>query len=496
MSGTDLTTRRAKLSPAKRALLEKRLTGQDVGLVENKSIPRRQTRSYAPLSFAQQRLWFLHQLEPDSIAYNMPTALRLTGRLNTDALEWGINEIIRRHESLRTTFRLVDNQPVQIIAEQLMLKIPVVDLQTFPAEEREQKVMRLATEEAQRPFDIEKGPLVRARLLRLNAEEHVLVFTIHHIISDGWSMGVLVNETAALYKAYIEGQPSPLAELPVQYADFAEWQREWLTKGNLEPQLQYWKQQLGGELPALELPIDRVRPPRQSFRGAVRRFALSEELSAAIKSLGRQEGATLFMTLLAAFQSLLHRYTNQTDILVGTGIANRNRAEIESLIGFFVNTLVLRTDFGGRPTFRELLRRVRDLTLEAYAHQDLPFERVVEELQPARDLSRNPIFQVSFDLQNAPLQELELPGLALRMQEFETLTTRFDLECHVWDEAGGLQGFLFYSTDLFVEATIERLLAHYGNLLEKVVANPDQRVSEIQFLTEDEQRKLLLEWND
>ena len=496
MSGTDLTARREKLSAAKRALLEKRLTGQDAGLVENKTIPRRQARSYAPLSFAQQRLWFLHQLEPDSIAYNMPTALRLTGRLNTDALEWGINEIIRRHESLRTTFRLVDNQPVQVIAEQLTLEMPVVDLQTFPAEEREAKVMRLATEEAQRPFDIETGPLVRARLLRLNAEECVLIFTIHHIISDGWSMGVLVNEMATLYKAYIEGQPSPLAELPVQYADFAEWQREWLTKGNLERQLQYWKQQLGGEFPVLELPTDRVRPPRQSFRGAVRRFALSEELSAAIKSLGRQEGATLFMTLLAAFQSLLHRYTNQTDILVGTGIANRNRAEIESLIGFFVNTLVLRTDFGGRPTFRELLRRVRDLTLEAYAHQDLPFERVVEELQPARDLSRNPIFQVSFALQNAPLQELKLPGLALRMQEFETLTTRFDLECHVWDEAGGLQGFLFYSTDLFTEATIERLLAHYRKLLEEVVANPDQRVSEIQFLTEDEQRKLLVEWND
>ena len=499
MSATDLDKRRAELSAAKRALLEKRLTGQDAGLFENKAIPRRQTRSYAPLSFAQQRLWFLHQLEPDSIAYNMPTALRLTGRLNTDALERGINEIIRRHESLRTTFRLVDNQPVQIIAEQLTLNMPVVDLQTFSVEEREAQVMRLATEEAQRPFDIETGPLVRARLLRLNAEEWVLIFTMHHIIADGWSMGVLVNEMAALYRSYIEEQAPierPLAELPVQYADFAEWQREWLTKGNLERLLQYWKQQLGGELPVLELPTDRVRPPRQSFRGAVRRFALSEELSMAIKSLGRQEGATLFMTLLAAFQSLLHRYTNQTDILVGTAIANRNRTEIESLIGFFVNTLVLRTDFGGRPVFRELLRRVRDLTLEAYAHQDLPFERVVEELQPARDLSRNPIFQVTFALQNAPMQELVLPGLALRTQEFESLTTRFDLECHVWDEAGGLQGFIFYSTDLFEEATIERLIEHYRNFLEEVVANPDQRVSEVQFLTEDERHKLLFEWNE
>jgi amino acid adenylation domain-containing protein len=495
MSATDLANRRAELSPAKRALLEKRLTGQDPGNVENKIIPRRQARSYAPLSFAQQRLWFLHQLEPDSIAYNMPTALRLTGRLNTDALEWSINEIIRRHESLRTTFRLIDNQPMQVIAEQLTFKIPVVDLQTLPAEEREAKVMRLATEEVRRLFDLEVGPLVRARLFRLNAEEWVLIFTMHHIISDGWSMGVLVNEMGALYKSYIQNQPSLLAELPVQYADFAEWQREWLTKGNLERQLQYWKQQLGGELPVLELPADRVRPPRQSFRGAVQGFTLSEELSAAIKDLGRQEGATLFMTLLAAFQSLLHRYTNQTDILVGTAIANRNRAEIESLIGFFVNTLVLRTGFDGRPTFRELLRRVRDLTLEAYAHQDLPFERVVEELQPARDLSRNPIFQVTFALQNAPMQDLELPGLTLRTQEFESLTTRFDLECHIWDVAGGLQGFLFYNTDLFEEATVERLIEHYRNFLEEIVANPDQRVPEIQFLTEDERRKLLLEWN-
>src|SRR5690349_4826517 len=498
MSAIDLTRRRASLSAAKRALLEKRLTGRDAGHAEQ-TIPRRQRRAHAPLSFAQQRLWFLHQLEPESIAYNMPTALRLIGRLDTHALQWSINEIIRRHESLRTTFRVIDDQPMQVIAEELTLELPIVDLET--SADREAQVMRLATEEAQRPFDLETGPLVRARLLSLNAEDWVLIFTMHHIIADGWSMGVLVNELAALYRASIdiEEQTSiegSLPELPVQYADFAEWQREWLREGNLERQLQYWKQQLSGELPVLEFPTDRVRPPRQSFRGAVRRFALAEELSVGIKSLGRHEGATLFMTLLAAFQSLLHRYTNQTDILVGTGIANRNRSELESLIGFFVNTLVLRTDFSGRPTFRELLGRVRDLTLAAYAHQDLPFERVVEELQPARDLSRNPIFQVSFALQNAPMQELELPGLALRTQDFESLTTRFDLECHVWDVPGGLQGFLFYSTDLFEEATIERLLGHYRRFLEEVVADPDQRVSEIEFLSDDEQRKLLVEWNE
>jgi amino acid adenylation domain-containing protein len=496
MSETDLMKRRAGLSEAKRALLEKRLKGQNAAPFDNQAIPRQHASEHAPLSFAQQRLWFLHQLEPGSIAYNMPVALRLKGQLKTDALERSINEIIRRHQSLRTTFKILNGQPVQAFAARLTLDIPLVDLHEFPEQKREALALRLSTEEAQRPFDLETGPLVRARLLKLNAAEHVLIFTMHHIISDGWSMGVLVHEVAALYKSYVEGEPSTLEELPVQYADFAAWQREWMSGEKLDQQLLYWIKQLKDAPQLLELPTDRPRPARQSFRGAVRPFALSSELSMALKRLAQQEGATLFMILLAAFQSLLHRYTNQREILVGTGIANRNRAELEKLIGFFVNTLVLRADFDGDPTFRQLLSRTRRLTLEAYAHQDLPFERIVEELQPARDLSRNPVFQVSFALQNAPMEELLLPGLTFSAQEFETLTTRFDLEFHLWDLPLGLRGYLFYSTDLFDESTIERLLAHYRRFLEAIVEDPDEQISLVQFLTQAERRRLLIEWND
>ena len=496
MSETDLTVRRSQLTEAKRALLEKRLRGDRTGPTEKQTIERRTDREPVPLSFAQQRLWFLHQLEPESFAYNMFIALRLTGRLDTDALEQSVNEIARRHESLRTVFRHLDGQPVQTILPEIKLPVTVLDLQDLPEEKREAEVVRLSTEEARRPFHLEQGPLVRVRLLRLRPDEHALLFVIHHIVSDGWSMGVLVNEVATLYEASLERRPSPLPELPIQYADFSEWQRKWLAGEVLEKQLQYWKRQLGGALPVLELPLTRTRPARQSFRGASSAFKLPPELSAALKRLSQQEGVTLFMLLLAAFQTLLHRYTQQTDILIGTGIANRNRAEIEGLIGFFVNTLALRTDFSGNPTFREILLRVRDVTLGAYAHQDLPFEKLVEELQPDRSLNRNPIFEVMLALQNVPMPALELPGLSLRPQEFESLTTRFDLDFHLWDLPEGIQGHLFYSTDLFDESAIALLLRHFQQLLEEVVKNPGERVSEIQLLTEDERHRLLVEWNE
>ncbi|HEY0546992.1 MAG TPA: amino acid adenylation domain-containing protein, partial [Pyrinomonadaceae bacterium] len=497
MSDTKLTTRRSQLTEARRALLEKRLRGHSAGLAETRTIERRATgQQPVPLSFAQLRLWFLYQLEPESFAYNIPTALRLTGRLDINALEQSINETIRRHESLRTHFRELDGQPMQTVVPELKLSLTVQDLQHLSAEKREAEAVRLTTEEARTPFDLERAPLVRVRLLRLNEREHVLLFIIHHIIADGWSMGVLVNEVAALYKAYLEGQASPLAELPIQYADFSEWQRGWLTGEIFERQLEYWKRQLGGELPVLDLPTDRVRPARQSFHGAIGSFALPLELSAALKRLSQREGATLFMLLLASFQTLLHRYTNQSEILVGTGIANRNRAELEGLIGFFVNTLVLRADFSGDPGFRELLKRVREVTLGAYAHQDLPFEKLVEELQPERNLSRNPIFQVMLALQNAPMPALELPGLTLRTQEFESLTTRFDLEFQLWDLPEGIQGYLFYSTDLFDESTIALLLSHFQKLLEEIIKSPDVPVSRINFLAGDERRKLLGEWNE
>ncbi|HEY0077693.1 MAG TPA: amino acid adenylation domain-containing protein, partial [Pyrinomonadaceae bacterium] len=332
-----------------------------------------------PLSFAQQRLWFLHKLEPASPFYNMPVAVRLSGRLDMGALERTLNEIVRRHESLRTSLPTVDGQPIQLIAPPRPLRLPVVDISALPSQEREREAHRRAAEEARTPFDLSKGTLFRAWLLRLGDEEHVLLVTMHHVISDGWSMGVLIREVATLYRAYVEGEEeSPLAELPVQYADFAVWQRRWLAGEVFEAHLSYWKRQLGGELPVLNLPTDRPRPQVQSFRGASYTMRLPASLAEALRALCRREGATLYMLLLAAFKTLLHRYTNQTDILVGSPIANRNRIELEGLIGFFVNTLVLRTDVSDNPGFRHLLSRVREVTLEAYAHQDMPFEKVVE----------------------------------------------------------------------------------------------------------------------
>lgn len=462
MSTTDVTTRRASLSAAKRALLEKRLTGRDAEKVEQ-TIPRRKARSYAPLSFAQQRLWFLHQLEPDSIAYNMPTALRLTGRLNTAALEWGINEIIRRHEILRTTFRLVNNQPVQIIAEQLMLKLPIVDVSTSSADERE--VMQFATEEAQRPFDLETGPLVRARLLRLNAEEWVLMFTMHHIIADGWSMGVLVNELGQLYEAFAADRPSPLQELPVQYADYAIWQREWLQGEVLQTQVDYWRTQLADAPADLQLPVDRPETPNRRAAGASYDFTIPSDVAARLREICRSEETTLFMVMLTAFSLLLSRYSGQENILVGTMIAGRQRLELERLIGFFVNTLVLRVDLNGAPDFHELLPRVRQTTLAAYAHQDVPFEKLVSELQPERSLSQNPFFKTAVLVQNIRRSDLKLEGLQLERIEPDAMTAKFDLYFVVAELDTGMAGSFVYSTDLFNASTIAAMTESLQKIL-------------------------------
>ncbi|HEX8650923.1 MAG TPA: amino acid adenylation domain-containing protein, partial [Pyrinomonadaceae bacterium] len=499
MSGTDISIRKSKLSAAKRALLEKRLRGKPTTTMaasqqpgEEEVVPQRVERVFAPLSFAQQRLWFIDQLEPGNPAYNIPSALRLTGQLNIAVLERSINEIIRRHESLRTTFTAVNGEPVQSIAPALNLTVEMVDLRRgLTKSERETEAMRLAGQEAQARFDLGRGPLLRATLLRLDAAEYVLLFTMHHIISDGWSVGVLVEELITLYEAYSAGKPPPLPELHVQYADFARWQRQWLQGEVLEAQLAYWKEQLGRDLPVLQLPTDKARPSVQSFRGASRSFSLSQLLGDSLNALSRREGVTLFMTLLTAFQTLLFRYTEQTDIVTGSPIANRNRSEIENLIGFFVNNLVLRTDLSGNPTFRELLRRVREVALAAYAHQDLPFEKLVEELHPERDLSRNPLFQIVFALQNTPMRELKLPGLTISPLEFENQTTRFDLEMHLWEDTDGFRGLLFYSTDLFEDATITRMIGHFQTLLESIVANPDERLTDLPLLTATEQQRLL-----
>ncbi|HEV2436447.1 MAG TPA: amino acid adenylation domain-containing protein [Verrucomicrobiae bacterium] len=448
------------------------------------------------LSFAQQRLWFFDQLEPGLPAYNIPAAVRLKGPLNLAALEQSLNEIIKRHESLRTTFGKAEGRPTQVIAPTLTIKLPVVDLRKLPPGERETEVRRWVTAEARRPFDLSQGPLVRGTVLRLGDEEHVGLLTMHHIVSDGWSTGILVRELARLYVAFCAGGSSPLPALPIQYADFAHWQRQWLHGEVLETQIAYWKKQLAGAPALIDLPTDHTRPAVQTFRGAHQSLVLPKHLSEGFKALSRHEGVTQFMTLLAAFKVLLYRYTSQEDLIVGTPIANRNRLETEGLIGFFVNALVLRTDLSGNPGFRELLRRVREVCLGAYGHQDLPFDRLVEELHVQRDLSRNPLFQVMFVLHHASLRTVELPGLNLSPVEGGGETAHFDLTLQILDTEQGLTATFVYNSDLFEAATIARMLGNFQTLLEAIVADPERRISDLPLLTETERQQLLVEWNN
>jgi len=483
----------AALSPEQRALFELQL--QKKGLnAPTQVIPKRQETNVVPLSFAQQRLWFLDQFEPDSAFYNLAATFRLDGSLNVAVLEQVLNEIVQRHEIWRTTFQTIEGRSVQVIHPAQPITLPLFDLQQLSEAEQEQQVQRLATEEAQKPFNLAHWPLVRVTLLRLAKTKHVMLFTMHHIVSDGWSKGVLIREVAALYDAFSQGRPSPLSELPIQYADFAVWQQQWLQGQVLESQLAYWKQQLSGAPPLLALPTDRPRPPVQTFRGATQTLVLPQALTQALKNLSQAENVTLFMTLLAAFQTLLYRYTGRTDILVGSPVANRNRSELEGLIGFFVNTLVLRTDLSGNPRFRELLNLVREVTLGAYAHEELPFEKLVEELQPERHLSYMPLFQVMFQLQNLPTPALELSGLTLTPLEVDKGTTQCDLSLDMVEVDATLQVAVEYSTDLFDATTINRMLRHFQTLLEGIVVNPDQRLSELRLLTATEQHQLLVEW--
>jgi len=464
-----------------------------------------------PLSFAQQRLWFLDQLVPNNPFYNVPAAFHISGLLNLVALEATFQEIIERHEVLRTTFAVVEGQPVQKIASTLEISLPVIDLRHLKGEEKEAQAQSLCNQEIKRPFNLGTAPLLRVMLIRLDEAEYIMLVNLHHIVADGWSIGVLIKEIATLYPAKVSNKPHGLSTLPLQYADFARAQREWLervgTNGQspLETQLAYWQKHLDGISP-LNLPTDRPRLPGQSYQGKTKLFQLSKNLSEALEDLSRGENVTLFMTLLAAFKILLHYYTQQEDIAVGSPIANRNRSEIEGLIGFFVNSLVMRTDMGGNPTFRELLSRVKQIALGAYAHQDLPFEKLVETLHTERKLDQNPLFQVVFALQNAPIQPLELPELILRPQQLDTETTRFDLEFHLWqrssdqgiwvDTSQGISGLIIYSSDLFDESTITRMLGHFQTLLEDIVGDPDKRISELQILTEAERQQLLVEWNN
>lgn len=442
-------------------------------------------------------MWFLERLQPANPAHNLFAALRLTGRLDLPALEQGLDEIVRRHEALRTIFFATESQhPGQQIAPTLNVPLRLVNLSGSPESEREVQAQRLAIQESRRPFDLTQGPLLRTTLIQVGEEQHMLALTMHRMVSDQWSLGVMVRELAALYEAFSRGKPSPLPDLSIQYADYARRQREWLAGEESRQQLSYWKRQLSDAPEILELPTDRLRPSVHTFRGAREPMILPKSLSEALKELSQCEGVTLFVTLLAAFQTLLARYTSQDDIIVGSPVAGRTMAGTKELIGLFENTLVLRTDLSNDPSFRELLRRVREMVLAAYTHQDQPFAKLVEELQLRRDLSRNPLFQVKFALEDAPKAAFELQELTVRHQEIDRKTTRFDLGLQLADTPEGLRGSFEYNTDLFDAATIRRMAGHLYVLLEGILADPEKRPSELPLLAAAERHQLLIEWND
>ena len=486
-----------KLSAAeKRALFEALLQEEGVSLTPaKKTIPRRDNDANIPLSFAQQRLWFLDQLTPHTHAYNFPTAMRITGVVDIPALQCTLTEIATRHEALRTTFRVEGGRPFQVIMPPTPIPLPIVDLQSFSDDQQEAEVWQQAMQEAQLPFDLAQGSLFRALLIRLSETNHVLVVTMHHIISDGWSVGILIQEMAALYLAFATGKEPTLPELPVQYPDYCIWQHNWLQGEEFEKQQAYWHTQLQQAQTSLELPTDHPHPPTQTYRGQVHLVRFADELLAALHQLSRQEGASLFMTLLSAFAVLLYRYTQQTDILIGTPVANRNRRELEGLIGFFVNTIVLRADLTKNPSFRDLLRRIRQMTLDAYAHQDMPFEMLVEALQPQRHLSQNPLFQVMFAFQNVPMESMELPGLVWEQFTLESGSAKFDLTLSMWENQNGLGAAFEYNSDLFDLSTIKRMVAHFEMLLTSLTTSPDNRINQLPILPAAEAHQLLVSWN-
>ena len=464
---------------------------------------------YLPLSFAQERVWFLQQLCPTSIAYNFQATLRFTGPLDVPALELTLSEIVRRHEIFRTTFPAVKGRPMQFIHEPYPVSLLLIDLQEFDPEERDKEAQRLIGERFQEPFDLNQLALVRWTLLRLSVQEHVLVHIEHHLVHDGWSFNVFLGELVEIYRAFAAGKPSPLPELAVQFADFASWQREWIQGEIAESQLAYWKKQLWGAPRLLEMPTDRPRPPMKSFRGKTLRIELPLELCESLRAFARREGATLFMTMLAALAVLFHRYTRQEDICIGSAIANRRWRETEELIGMILNNVVLRLELSGDSTFKELLSDARRVTLEAYQHQDVPFDQVVEALQPERNLSHNPLFQVMFGFHDSPLPSLELPNLRIDLLEgLSNNSAKFDMtiiviprsEQRVTLEHGqGKQGITVlweYSTDLFDETTITRLVNHYLRVLEGIVANPEQPIETLLQMSEAERHQLLVEWNE
>ncbi|MBE9209303.1 AMP-binding protein [Nostoc sp. LEGE 06077] len=450
--------------------------------LELQPIPREEK---LPLCLAQERLWFLEQLEPGNPFYNVAIAIQLNGKLNITVLQQSLNEIVQRHESLRTSFTSVAGQPIQIIHPRLNVQLAIEDCTIWKSTEI------LIQEETQTPFDLSQAPLLRAKLLCLSANQHLLLLTTHHIISDGWSVGVLIQELATVYQALLKGKPSPLPQLPIQYADFAYWQRQWLQQEVLKTQLNYWQQQLSNSTPLLKLPTDRPRPSVQTFIGKKHTLTLPQNLSAVVKDFSQKEGVTVFMTFLATFQTLLHSLSHQEDIIVGSPVAGRNQTKTQGLIGFFINTLVLRTNLSGNPTFRELLGRVKKVSIEGYAHQDVPFEKLVEELQPKRNLSYNPLFQVMFIFQNTGIPSIELPELNWQPQEVDSGTSKFDLKLSIWEKASEFQGSIEYQTDLFNAATISRMANHFELLLQTIVNQPNICLQELAGIVAEIEEKQL-----
>ncbi|MFP2934370.1 condensation domain-containing protein, partial [Pyxidicoccus sp. 3LG] len=448
-----------------------------------------------PLSFAQQRLWYLQQLDPTSVAYNNAPAFRMKGALDPRSLQAALNELVRRHEVLRTTYTLTDTGAVQILHPTGGLPMPVEEVPGATPEEREAEMLRRCRAHSTVPFDLERGPVARALLLRLSAEEHVLSLVLHHAVSDGWCVLVIGHELPALYASFSAGLPSPLPELAVQYADFAVWQRQYLEGPVLDEQLGWWKEQLSG-VPALELPTDRPRPAVQSPAGDIYRFDWPRELSEPLLALGRKEGATPFMVMMALYQTLLSRYAGQEDFAVGSPIAGRMRPEVEWLIGCFVNTLAFRTRLESNPSFRALVGRVRKQALSAYARQDAPFERIIEVLQLPRDLSRSPVFQAILNVLNTPEVDPSTQPMGLSTVEVPTGTSKFDLGLEVWERRDGMSLRVEYSTNLFDRPTVERMMRHLGVLARAVAESPDTPLALLPLLTNDERRQVLVEWND
>jgi acyl carrier protein len=444
-----------------------------------------------PLSFAQQRLWVLDRIEPNNPLYNIPRAFQLKGSLDIASFTRVLNEIVRRHESLRTRFATDKNgEPVQVIAESLELDVPIIDLTQCANQERESRAKALAVQEEQTPFDLSAGPLVRAQILKLGAKEHILLLTMHHIVSDAWSASIFFQELGALYEAFTQNRPSPLPELAVQYADYAAWQRTHLQGKVLDKQLDYWREHLKGAPLLLELPADRPRPEGRTFVGAHDPIPLASDLASAAKEFGQKEGATLFMVLLAAYNALLSRYSGQQHIVLGTDIANRTTSETERMIGFFINLLPLHTDLSGDPTFRELVSRVREAALGAYAHQDIPFDKLVEDLRPERSLSHNPIVQALFVMQNAPPQRRELAGVEMRGLPVPITRSKFDVAVFIRESNDGAFQDWVYSTELFERGTIVRMAAGFETLLRDALSNPEKRISELRIHGDQERQQL------